>query len=588
MVLVQEIRENVKNAFADACVVAFSQKIKTSDIKLEYPPDISSGDFNVGCFVLAQKIKKNPDAIATEISSKIQKNNLWDKVEAIGPYVNFKIKPAILFKAICESPDQLSDLGVPVAERIVIEYLSPNTNKPLHLGHVRNGILGMAIANLLEAIGHKAVKTNLINDRGVHICKSMVAYKKWGENETPETAKIKGDHFIGDYYVLYEKNKNEDSSIEEEAHNCLRKWERNDKEIVDLWKKMNNWVYAGFEETYKNYGFEFDKIYYESNTYKIGKEIVEQGIAQGVLKKLKSGAVVLRLPKELFGEDEKGKQKIMTLIRKDGTSVYMTQDLGTIITEFVENNVSRSIYVVGSEQKYHFKVLFFLLKLLGYAWADKCQHLAYGMVYLPEGKMKSREGKVVDADDLLQKMIDLAEKEILGRKETGSNKKEIMDNARKIALAAIKFFLLRLDPEKDIHFDPKESLAFEGMTGPYCQYAYARIQSIFFKEKAIKLMEQDTPNFSLLETEEDRLLAREIIQLSDAVKKAADNLNPSFLCRSVYELAKMIHQYYQKNRIINANISVNLAAARLELLKAASISLKKGLDFLGIETIEKM
>jgi len=476
----------------------------------------------------------------------------------------------------------------PTGERVMVEYLSPNTNKPIHLGHARNGILGMAVSNTLEAVGHSVIKANLVNDRGVPICKSMVAYRKWGDGETPVSKGVKGDHFVGDFYVLYAKASDKDPSLEAEVKECLRRWEAGDQDTVNLWRLMNGWVYAGFDETYHAYGFAFDTTYYESETYQLGKDIVQKGLRLGVFERLSDGSIVAQLPVEKFGKDEFGKPRFVTLIRNDGTSVYMTQDLGTAVLKFDGHALTQSIHVVGNEQKHHFDCLFFLLNQLGFSWAEKCYHLPYGMVYLPEGRMKSREGKVVDADDLAKEMVDLAREEIAKRVYQSVTAEVVTQRAQKIGMAAIKFFLLKVNSEKDIYFNPKESLSFEGNTGPYCQYAYARVQSILSRKESLDIDSGAKPDFSLLGEKEELSIARAILQFPEALKSSADELNPSVLCDWVYNAAKAFNQFYHKHMVIHSEVSSDLALARIKLLKAFCATVGYSLKLLGIETLDEM
>jgi arginyl-tRNA synthetase len=553
-----------------------------------FPPDVLLGDFTVACFELAKKVRESPIKVSEKIVSAMSETEFIGKVSAVGPYVNIKIHPTVLFRIISEEMVSGESWFRPTGERVMVEYLSPNTNKPIHLGHARNGILGMAISNILEAVGHSVIKANLVNDRGIPICKSMVAYKKWGHGETPDSKGVKGDHFVGDFYVLYAKSSDEDSSLGAEVKECLRKWEASDQDTVALWCQMNSWVYAGFAETYRTYGFTFDVTYYESETYQLGKNIVQEGIRSGVFEHLADGSVVARLPVDEFGEDEAGKPRLAMLVRDDGTSVYMTQDLGTATLKFEGHDLTQSIHVVGNEQKHHFKCLFFLLKQLGFSWAAKCHHLPYGMVYLPDGRMKSREGKVVDADDLAKEMVDLAREEIVKRVDQSVTTEVVAQRAQKIGMAAIKFFLLKMNSEKDIYFNPKESLSFEGNTGPYCQYAYARAQSILSRRESLEIADVLEPNFSLLGEKEELLIARSIMQFPQALKGSADELNPSVLCDWAYNAARAFNQFYHKHMVIHSEVALDLACARIKLLKAFCATLGYALNLLGIETVDEM
>lgn len=579
--LKKEIVEIIKHQIAELF------GIDDFDVKLSFPPTIEMGDFCFECFSLSKELKKNPAEIAKILSENFKKTDVVENISATGPYLNVKIRNIELFSvAINNVLNKQLDFGnslVNKSEKIMVEYLSPNTNKPLHLGHVRNGALGMSMSLILESSGAKVIKANLINDRGVHICKSMLSWKKWGDGATPESMKMKGDHFVGYWYVRYAKEAEKNPELENEIHEMLVKWEKGDPETVSLWKKMNAWVYEGYEETFKSLGLEFDKFYYESNTYKLGKELVETGVTKGIFRKDEKGAIVVDLPADEFGVEKDGTSKKATLIRKDGTSIYITQDLETARLKFEENNLTKSIYVVGSEQDYHFKVLFKLLNMLGFSWANNCFHLSYGMVYLPEGKMKSREGKVVDADDLVDGMIDLAKEEIKKRdKDNKLISEEIEKRAKVVADAAIKYYLLQYSPRQDIYFDPKSSISFEGNTGPYCQYTYARAKSILEKASIEK-----TADFSKLGNTEELILINKIMNFPLQLELAALDLNPTKVVQAIYEIAKAFNQFYQKHQVLNLD-DEELVKARLYLVEATSIAIKKGLSLLNIGVLEKM
>ncbi len=576
---IKHLKEKIKDEFNLACYKSFNFK-PSSSISLEFPPDINLGDFTISCFFLEEKLKKDPSIIASEITSNFKKDSIIKKVSSIGPYVNIKIRERVLFEFLCSgiiNKNFLNSFKEEGGEKIMIEYLSPNTNKPLHLGHIRNGVIGMSIANLLEITGNKTIKTNLTNDRGASICKSMIAYQKWGGNKTPQSEKIKGDHFVGKMYALYSQKEKVNPTIKKDVNDCLIKWENNDAEIISLWKKMNKWVYSGFKKTYKKFGFLFDEIFFESNTYKLGKKIIKKGLEKKLFKKIHKEAIIFELPVDVFGEDKNGNPRIITLIRADGTSLYITQDIGSAIKKFENFNLNRSIHVVGNEQKNHFKVLFYILKKLGYSWAEKCEHLSYGMVYLPHGKMKSREGNVVDGDNLIEEIESL----VKDKYNTGKEKTE------KIALAAIKFFLLKPNIQKDIYFDPQKSISLEGATGPYCQYAYARGHALLEKSKNKKL-DKIKPDFSLLGNEEELLIVKNIIELHETIKQSAELLKPSLLCTKIHETAQVFNKFYQNHKIINSGDNPGLISARLKLVEATIKSLKVALNLLGIEVIKKM
>ena len=511
-------------------------------------------------------------------------------VTAVGPYVNFKLHNTLIFGEVCteiRKHEAFGNTATGQGRRVMVEYLSPNTNKPLHLGHVRNGVLGMGVSNLLEATGHTVIKAILVNDRGVHICKSMLAWMKWAKGDTPESTDTKGDHFVGDWYVHYDQEAKKNPQLQDEVRVMLRKWETGDAETIKLWKMMNQWVYDGYDETYRKLGFLFDVFYYESNTYRLGKNLIQAGLDKGVFTEVESGAVIAPLPIDEFGAEKDGSQKVVTLLRNDGTSVYITQDLGTAKLKFDEHQPDRSIYVVASEQNYHFQCLFKLLNMLGFKWADGCYHLSYGMVNLPEGKMKSREGTVVDADDLIDEMRQLAEDEIRRRDSEGVlSDEEIQKRALAIGLAAIKFYLLRARPELAINFEPKESISFDGFTGPYCQYAYARCASIRRKSE-IRDLNSIEPDFSLLGNVEELELIRALIQFPDVVAESARELTLAPICNHVFTVAQTVNQFYHRHPVLAAE-PLALAAARLAVVNAAAIVIKRALTLLGIEALEEM
>lgn len=561
------------------------------DLRLEYPPNIELGDFAVNCFGLSKILKKSPAEIAQEIASAIMQDDIIERAQATGPYINIKIKNNILFGAICgEAINKKDSFGSPEIkenERVMVEYLSPNTNKPLHLGHLRNGSLGTAMSRLLLFFGNDVIKANLVNDRGVHICKSMLAWLKWGNGETPESTGEKGDHFVGRWYVRYAIEEEKNLGLADEVQAMLKKWEDGDSETIALWKKMNGWVYDGFAKTYKDFGLEFDEFLYESNTYKSGKDIVANGLEKGIFRKDEKGAIVYDLPIEKFGADENGISKKVTVLRSDGTSVYITQDIGTALLKAKKYHLDRSIYVVGSEQGHHFKCLFEILNALGYEWAKKCHHLSYAMVYLPEGKMKSREGKVVDADNLIEEVKNIVAEEIKQKSKDGNlSEEEIAKRAHIIAIGAIKFYLLRVNPAQDIHFDPKESVSLDGFTGPYCQYAYVRAGSILRRAQKDYSYSGET-DFSTLGENEELVLAQKLAQFPEEIAKAKKEYNPSRIAGSIFEIAKAFNQFYHKHKVIGAD-NQKLEEARMALVKSSAIAIKNGLNLLGIIAIDEM
>ena len=587
--MITSIKTEILTTVKAACQNRFGQQPEA--LKLGYPPQVELGDFTVECFPLAKQFRQNPAQIAQAIASKIEPSGSIQSVRAVGPYLNIKIYNRTLFDSVCDEivqqRESLGNTDMGQGQRVMVEYLSPNTNKPLHLGHIRNGVLGMGVSKLLEATGHTVIKANLVNDRGVHICKSMLAWLKWGDGETPETTNTKGDHFVGDWYVHYAQKEEKHPELEQETQAMLRKWESGDTETLKLWEMMNGWVYDGFAETYQKLGLEFDAFYYESHTYSLGKDLIQAGLEKGVFVEAEDGAVIAKLPPDEFGTQKDGSQKVETLLRRDGTSVYITQDLGTAKMKIDEHQLDRSIYVVGSEQNYHFQCLFKLLDMLGFEWAPECYHLSYGMVNLPEGKMKSREGTVIDADDLIEEMFQLAADEIRQRdSEDRLSNEEVQKRAFAIGMAAIKFYLLRVRPELTINFDPKESISFDGFTGPYCQYAYARCASILRKAQSQELAAVEA-DFSLLGNEEELQLIRALIQFPEFVEEAARDLSPARICNHLFIVAQTVNQFYHKHPVLSAE-SPPLIKARLALINASAAVIKKALALLGIETLEKM
>lgn len=555
------------------------------------------GDVTLVVFPFLRASKKKPEDTATEIGEALQ--------ERLPEVARFNVVKGFLNLVIGES--QWSDLFQTIATHehwgfttpdadapaAMVEYSSPNTNKPLHLGHIRNNLLGYSVSRIIAASGKNVVKVQIINDRGIHICKSMIAWVKFGEGETPDSSGLKGDKLVGKYYVEFDKHYRAeiaslvDGGMEKkeaeakaplmiEAQDMLRKWEAGDEEVVALWKKMNSWVYAGFEETYGRLGVGFDKNYYESETYILGKADVERGLESGVFYRREDGSVWIDLTDE--GLDEK------LVLRKDGTSVYMTQDIGTAIQRFKDFNINSLTYVVGNEQDYHFRVLFLILAKLGYDWADRLYHLSYGMVDLPSGKMKSREGTVVDADDLMDEMESTAEKiaEELGKLD-GLGEEERKDLYRKIGMGALKYYILRVDPKRRMMFNPEESIDFTGNTGPFIQYTFARIQSL--KRKATDLPAVDFANHELEERE--RELVKEMGRFPEIIAQAASEFSPAIVANYVYDLTKQFNGFYQSTSILNAD-TPELASFRLALADAVGGIIERGLGVLGIEVPQRM
>ncbi len=544
-------------------------KLKKEQIEkiIEIPPAPELGDYAFPCFILSEELKKSPVDVSTNLAKKLSGNlpKEISGIKASGPYLNFFVNKEIFSKKTIKNILIRKEKYGKGNEKskILIEFMSPNTNKPLHVGHLRNLAIGESVSRILEFSGNRVTRINLYNDRGIHIIKSMLAYKKFGKNKKP---KEKPDKFVGEYYVLYNRKLKQNPELEKQAREMLKKWEDGDKEVRKLWEKMNSYAYEGIEKTYKNFGVEFDKHYYESEMYEKGKQVVEKGLKKGIFQKAKDNSIKINLGGTL-GE------KI--LLRKDGTSVYITQDLYLAEKKAEDFNFDKSMYVTGNEQIYHFKVLFKILKLLDYK--EKLYHLSYGMVNLPSGKMKSREGKVVDADDLIEQMENLTKKEI--KKRCKIKKEELEKRAEKIALAAIKYFLLKVDVSKDMLFNPEKAIDFEGDTGPYLQYSYARASSIIRKSrKKLKPNIDHIPEFHELQ------LIKKLNQFPEVIKKAEKDLNPSLLANYAYDLAKKFNEFYHKDKVIGSKQEVS----RLAVVEAFRIVIKSSLSLLGIEVIEEM
>ena len=560
---------DVKEAINSAFKKAFSYQPESLEL---VNPEPQFGDFALACHPFAKNLKLSPQEIASRLAANLISKSIV-KTEAVAGYLNITIEAGRLGQEVLsEVIDKDKHFGVAKSkkEKILLEYSSPNPNKPLHLGHIRNNVLGMALARLLEARGAEVVKTQIINDRGIHIMKSLVAYQKLGNNETPESTGEKGDHFVGRFYVLF----NEETMIDD-AKEALCKWEAGDKDIKALWQTMNCWVYDGFKETYKSLGSKFDKDYYENATYLLGKKIISAGLKKGVFYKEADNSIWVDLTD--IGLDKK------VLQRSDGTSVYITQDLGLAVSRQKEWKFSRAIYVVGHEQEYHFRVLFAILKRLGYKWAEKLHHLSYGLVFLPEGKMKSREGKVVDADDVIAEVKNLALAEVKKRFPELPNI-EAHERSKAIGLGALKFFLLRVTPTQAIHFNPKEAIAFEGSTGPYVQYAHARIASILKEETPLPPKKID---FSKLASPEDKNILLKILSYPKVASQAANSYSPNLICDYLVSLSQAFNTFYHKHQVLRAP-DEETKHARLLLIKAVQIVLRNGLGLLGIDAPERM
>lgn len=559
--------------------------ITEEEVPLENPPDPGMGDLGFPMFMFAKKFRKGPPVIAREVAEILSGDvelAEYGRVQSQGPYVNVfvsreKATESVL-KNILLSPESYGKTNSLSGRKIMIEFSSPNTNKPLHLGHLRNDALGESVSRILKFLGAEVYKVCIINNRGVHICKSMLAYKKFGNNETPESLGVKSDRFVGDFYVKFAKWASEDPGAEEEAQEMLRKWEAGDPDTVALWKKMNNWAVSGMERTYKRTGVSFDKYYFESDTYLLGKDAIAKGLEEKIFYKDEEGTTWVDLTEENL--DKK------VLLRKDGTSVYITQDIGTAIQRHNDWPFDQLVYVVGSEQIYHFKVLFLVLKKLGYSWADMLYHLSYGMVNLPEGRMKSREGTVVDADDLIDSLRDMAVEEIKvkNREEAVG---DINDVAEKIALGALHYFLLQVTPSKDMLFNPKESLSFNGDTGPYLQYMGARITSVLKKAEASPSVQGAVSDYSLLNEEYEWELLKLLAKFPDVVDEAGRNMDPSRIALYLYELSKGFSRFYHECPILDEKNPV-LSKTRLDLAKAVLVVLKNAMNLVMIPFLESM
>ena len=559
------------------------KELKLKDISLEIPPDSKLGDYAFACFALAKDMKKSPAEIAKEFAQKLKPDDCIKEIKSTGPYVNFFIDKSKLAeetaKEIFKKKDKYGHSKIGQKETVVIEYPGPNTNKPLHIGHMRNMALGVSMSNIFASQGCKVKKVNIVNDRGIHICKSMLAYQKWGNKKTPEKEKRKPDHFVGDYYVMFCQKAKENPELEKEAQEMLRKWEEGDEEVRALWKKMNKWAFKGFKETYKHFGLpKFDKEYLESETYKKGKEIVMEGLDKGLFHKRDDGAIVVDLNRQGLGEK--------VLIRADGTSVYVTQDLFVAEQRYEDFKFDKCIYVVATEQNYHFNVLFTLLKKLKYPWAGGCYHFAYGMVHLPEGKMKSREGIVVDADDLMLEMEDLAREQIVERHKD-LEEETVHERGTWVGLAAIKFYLLKIDAIKDMTFKPEESLSFEGDTGPYLQYTHARACSIIRKAKEQDIMPDVKVDFSLLDKPSEIALIQALSEFPAKTADACVNLRPHIIAQYLLSLGRAFNEFYHACHCLKEE-NKELAKARLLLIDNTRQVLKNGLNLLGIHAPEEM
>ena len=596
---------NIENILVERVVAAiealYGQPVATDKIQLQKTRKEFDGDFTLVVFPFLALSRKKPEDTAAEIGEYLTKNQqLVASYNVIKGFLNLAIDGGY-WTELLQTIDSTEKWGVtPVTEQsplVMVEYSSPNTNKPLHLGHIRNNLLGYALSNIIEANGNRVVKTNIVNDRGIHICKSMLAWQKWGNGETPASSGKKGDHLIGDYYVAFDKHYKAEineaiangatkeeaeasSPLMAEAREMLVKWEQGDAEVRNLWSTMNGWVYEGFDETYRTLGVGFDKIYYESDTYLVGKETVLEGLEKGIFYRREDGSVWADLTKD--GLDEK------LLLRSDGTSVYMTQDIGTAQLRFRDYPIDKMVYVVGNEQNYHFQVLSLLLDKLGFSWGKGLVHFSYGMVELPEGKMKSREGTVVDADDLMQEMFDTARETSaeLGGKLNDLSPEEAEQTIRTIGLGALKYFMLKVDARKNMLFNPRESIDFNGNTGPFIQYTYARTRSIERKADEAGVVLENVAAPSAI-SDKERSLIRLLYDFPAVVRQAGTDYSPSGIANYAYELAKEYNQFYHDFSILREE-NATLKAFRVLLTRNVGKVIKTAMNLLGINVPERM
>ena len=589
--------ENLISQIARQAVENLYGPVDASALQIQKTRKEFEGDYTLVTFPLLKLSHKSPEVTANEIGARIVADNPQIAAfNVIKGFLNLSLSPAFWIDRFGEIAADVSfGDAAPTGRTIMIEYSSPNTNKPLHLGHIRNNLLGYSVAQILKANGHNVIKVNLVNDRGIHICKSMLAWQLYGGGETPASTGMKGDHLVGKYYVEFDKHykaqikelvsqgMSEDEAkkkapIMQQAQEMLRRWEAKDPEVYKLWQMMNGWVYEGFDVTYKALGVDFDKVYYESQTYLLGKSLVQEGLDKGVFFRKEDNSVWIDLTAD--GLDQK------LLLRGDGTSVYMTQDLGTALRRFEENKLDEMIYVVGNEQNYHFQVLKLVLKKLGYTWSDEIYHLSYGMVELPEGKMKSREGTVVDADDLIADMIETAREMSteLGKLD-GCTKEEADNVCRIVGLGALKYFILKVDPKKTMLFDPRESIDFNGNTGPFIQYTHARICSILRKADEAGIDYKSYDCTELLP--EEVALIKSMADFPNVVKAAGESFSPSLIAAYAYDLAKTFNGYYHDHSILREE---DEQKRRMRLMLAAEVAriIRRAMALLGIEVPQRM
>ncbi len=595
------IKTKIKNAVAESLEVLYNLQISSDSIELQPTKKEFEGDVTLVVFPFVKQARKSPEMVANEIGEQVKNRVQWiESYNVIKGFLNFVVSDKYWLTFLNENKTN-ENYGITSTKNskpIVIEYSSPNTNKPLHLGHIRNNLLGWSVAQILKANGENVKMVNLVNDRGIHICKSMIAWQMFSNGETPQSSNEKGDHLVGKYYVLFDKEykkqiaelmeqgideqtAKQQAPIMQQAQQMLVKWEQGDKDVRELWQKMNGWVYEGFNQTYSRLGIDFDKIYYESDTYKLGKSLVEQGLKDNVFYRKEDGSVWIDLTNE--GLDEK------LLLRKDQTSVYMTQDLGTATLRHNDFSSDKLIYVVGNEQIYHFQVLKKVMEKLGFDWAKDIYHLSYGMVELPNGKMKSREGTVVDADDLMQQMYEEAKKISEQHGKNQDMSEEELDKLYNIlALGALKYFILKVDPTKTMLFNPEESIDFNGNTGPFIQYTYARIRSIIRKAEDEGIKVETTQIIDTLTlSDKEKEVIKNISTFSDVVKEAAKNYSPSLIANYVYNLAKSFNGFYQDSSILKEE-DIQIKQMRVCLAYMTSEVIKTAMRLLGIEVPQRM
>lgn len=595
------IEQRLRNVALEAVKTLYGADLEEKVLQVQLTRKDQNGDFTIVVFPLLKVSRKKPEQTGEEMGRFMQeKIPFIESFEVIKGFLNLKLSVEYWLDAlnvVAKDEQHGFQKATDASPLMMIEYSSPNTNKPLHLGHIRNNLLGYSLSRIAGATGYNVVKTNIVNDRGIHICKSMLAWQKWGNGATPESAGKKGDHLVGDFYVLFDKEYKKElaqlqangstkedserqSQLMAEARKMLLKWEAGDKEVVDLWEMMNQWVYAGFDVTYKNLGVDFDKIYYESQTYSEGRDMVLEGLEKGLFVRKEDGSVWADLSSN--GLDEK------LLLRSDGTSVYMTQDIGTAKLRFDDYKINKMVYVVGNEQDYHFRVLSIVLDRLGFDWGNDLVHFSYGMVELPEGKMKSREGTVVDADDLMQEMINTARdmSKELGKLE-GYTEAEAEAVYKMVALGALKYFILKVDPRKNMTFNPQESIDFNGNTGPFIQYTHARIRSIFRKADEKGIAWSGAAPAGVVLNEKENNLVRSIVNFPNVVKEAGAAFSPAIIANYIYDLAKEYNQFYHDSPILFEENQA-IRDMRLTLCHSVGEIIKKGMWLLGADVPDRM